>query len=279
MTDLHPQDATPRALHVLSLGAGVQSSTMALMAAHGELSPMPDAAIFADTQAEPRAVYDHLEWLCSPNVLPFPVYRVTAGNLTEDLRAAIAGKRFASVPFYTESARKGGGRLRRQCTKEYKLYPLRRKARELLKLEAGRRPRPGSCKMWVGISTDEAARMKPSTVKWVENVYPLINKRMNRWDCLQWLRRHDYAEPPKSACTYCPFHNDALWRRMKLSDPEAWGEALEVDEMIRIGINNTKERLYLHRSLKPLAEVDLSTLEDHGQADLFNNECEGLCGV
>ena len=36
-------------LRVISLGAGVQSTTMALMAAHGEIGPMPDCAIFADT--------------------------------------------------------------------------------------------------------------------------------------------------------------------------------------------------------------------------------------
>jgi hypothetical protein len=41
-------------LTVLSLGAGVQSSTMALMAAKGEIIPMPDCAIFADTGAEPK---------------------------------------------------------------------------------------------------------------------------------------------------------------------------------------------------------------------------------
>ena len=34
---------------VLSLGAGVQSSTLALMAAKGEVTPMPDVAVFADT--------------------------------------------------------------------------------------------------------------------------------------------------------------------------------------------------------------------------------------
>jgi hypothetical protein len=42
---------------VLSLGAGVQSTTLALMAAHGEVGPMPDCAIFADTCWEPKAVY------------------------------------------------------------------------------------------------------------------------------------------------------------------------------------------------------------------------------
>jgi hypothetical protein len=53
-------------LRVLSLGAGVQSTTMALMAAHGEVGPMPDCAIFSDTGWEPNAVYQHLAWLMSP---------------------------------------------------------------------------------------------------------------------------------------------------------------------------------------------------------------------
>lgn len=39
-------------LRVLSLGAGVQSTTLALLAAHGEIGPMPDCAIFADTRWE-----------------------------------------------------------------------------------------------------------------------------------------------------------------------------------------------------------------------------------
>ncbi len=63
-------------LRVLSLGAGVQSTTLALMAAHGEIGPMPDCAIFADTGWEPAAVYEHLDWLASGNVLPFPIHRV-----------------------------------------------------------------------------------------------------------------------------------------------------------------------------------------------------------
>ena len=40
-------------LKVLSLGAGVQSSTLAFMYDLGEIGPMPDFAVFADTMAEP----------------------------------------------------------------------------------------------------------------------------------------------------------------------------------------------------------------------------------
>ena len=71
--------------HLLSLGAGVQSSTLALMAARGEVKGYPQqihGAIFADTQDEPRSVYDWLMWLekeICRSPFPYPVYRVTAG--------------------------------------------------------------------------------------------------------------------------------------------------------------------------------------------------------
>ena len=69
---LVPNSAPTIRLRVLSLGAGVQSTTLALMAAHGEIDPMPDCAIFADTGWEPSAMQGHLAWLMSGNVLPFP---------------------------------------------------------------------------------------------------------------------------------------------------------------------------------------------------------------
>lgn len=72
----------------LSLGAGVQSSTLALMIAHGELEPV-EAAIFADTGWEPRKVYEWLDWL--EKQLPFPVHRVQHGNLRTDTLARGGG--------------------------------------------------------------------------------------------------------------------------------------------------------------------------------------------
>lgn len=266
-------------LRILSLGAGVQSTTMALMAAHGEIKPMPDAAIFADTGWEPKATYEHLDWLMSDNVLPYPVYRPSKGNLRDDLAANSCGedRRFAAVPFFTES----GGMSRRQCTKEYKLYPIRDQAKALLNWPEGKRIAKGAIECWIGISTDEAARMKPSTVGYIVNRFPLIDARMSRFDCFAWLERRGYPVPPKSSCIGCPYHSDIHWRAMKDNQPEEWAEAVEMDAKIRVGgtLRGMLDHQYMHRSLKPLSEVDLTTLEDHGQLNMFNNECEGMCGV
>ena len=61
--------------------------------------------------------------------------------------------------------------------------------------------------------------------------------------------------------------------------PEDFQSAVKIDEMIRGGVRGTKEKLYLHRSLVPLTDADFATAEDRGQLTMFNDECEGMCGV
>jgi len=275
-----PDDAIR--LRVLSLGAGVQSTTLALMAAHGEVGPMPDCAIFADTGWEPAAVMEHLAWLRSHNVLPFPVHVVSAGNIRDDLRRAGQGERWASIPAFTRIVRGRRvqiGMIRRQCTTEYKVTPIRRKVRELAGLTRRRSPARPVVEQWIGISLDEVIRMKPARETWQVNRWPLVEERMTRTDCLRWLERHEYPIPPKSACVGCPFHSDVRWREIRDHDPKAWAEAVAVDHDIRTGLRGVHGEVFLHRSAIPLDDVDLSTAEERGQLDLWGNECEGLCGV
>ena len=256
-------------LRILSLGAGVQSTTMALMAAHGLITPMPDAAIFADTQEEPKATYDHLKWLMSPGILPFPVHVTTRGNLFERM---LAGDDEGYIPFFV----KAGGMSYRHCTRNYKVRPVRRKAREIMEA-AGKR----TFEQWIGISTDEASRMKPSGVGYVTNRWPLIELRMSRRDCIRWLEKHNYQTPPKSSCVFCPYKNDGQWRELRDSDADGWARAVAVDAAMRSPdqIDRFHGELYAHRSCVPLDHADLSTAEDRGQINMFNDECEGMCGV
>lgn len=261
----------------LSLGAGVQSSTLALLIAHGDV-PMVDAAIFADTQWEPPAVYQWLDWL--EKRLPFPVYRVTQGSLRESVIAKQSGTggRFASVPWFVENPNGSRGLGRRQCTAEYKIKPLIRKQRELLGYKPRQRIPVGSCETLIGISTDEALRMKPSRERWAQNVWPLIELGMSRRDCLAWMERHGYPMPPRSSCIVCPFHNNAEWRAIK-SDPALWADAVTIDQIIREPVRGMRGKQYAHNSCRPLTDVDLSTAEEKGQVNMFVNECEGMCGV
>ena len=186
-------------LRILSLGAGVQSSTLALMIAKGEI-PMVDCAIFADTMGEPKAVYKWLDWL--EKQLNYPVYKVSKGNLKEDMINAIDGKyKFLSVPLYTRNAETGKkGLLRRQCTADYKILPVNKKVRELLGLQLNEKRKKGTkVEMLMGISMDEVYRVKVNRLKYINNVYPLIELGMNRKDCLDWFKKHKYPTPPRSA--------------------------------------------------------------------------------
>ena len=260
-------------LRVLSLGAGVQSTTLALMAAHGEIEP-PDCAIFADTQSEPEGVYRHLARL--KDLLPFPVHIITIGSLRADL-LRVGRKRYTAIPTFFGDAKGNSGIGRRMCTREFKVDPLTKKTRELMGYTPRQRIPAGSCESWIGISTDEAHRMKPARNLWQINRYPLIERRMSRGDCVQWLERNGYQRPIKSACTFCPYHSDEEWRRMKADDPASFEDACLVDEGMRLNQTATllRNAPYLHRSIKPLREVNFDT----GMADLFGNECEGMCGV
>lgn len=269
-------------MRVLSLGAGVQSTTLALMAVRGEVGPMPDCAIFADTGWEPKHVYEHLDKL--EKLLPFPVYRVSAGNLREKGIGAVRpnGKFLVlDIPVFVANAGVPGGMTYRSCTRDYKIVPIQRKVRELVGLTRKRAPKSPIVEQWIGISLDETIRMKPNREAWIQSRWPLIEKRMSRNDCLRWMERAGFDEPRKSSCIGCPFHSDNEWRSVR-ADPVAWADAIEVDERLRSqpkGAYRLKGELFLHRTCKPLAEVDLSTAEDRGQLNMFLNECEGMCGV
>lgn len=276
-------------LQVLSLGAGVQSTTMALMAAHGEITPMPDAAIFADTMAEPADVYKHLEWLCSPNVLPFPVHIVTNGNLREDtlrLKTAKSGNQYTGVeiPTFVKHPVDGKrpGMQRRSCTQDYKILPIRRKLREMIGLKPRQRgPKETAIIQWIGISRDEASRMKPARDRWIENRWPLIDSGMTREGCLKWMNDHDYPTPPRSACTFCPFHSDAEWRNILNNSSEEFADVVEYERQYQDVYKRVSRFLgtpFFHSSMMPLDTVDLAERPDL-QINMFENECEGMCGV
>lgn len=285
-------------MHILSLGAGVQSSTMALMAAHGEITPMPSAAIFADTQAEPPSVYRWLDWL--EKQLPFPVHRVTAGDLSADVllpRVTADGRRYCrtSLPFFTVDNNTGErGMVRmRSCTKDFKIRPIEKEVRRLIGPKTIREwwkqnrmaeanengyVRPETlATQWIGISLDEIGRAKHVRMIFVDTRWPLLEQRMTRRKCLEWMKSNGYPTPPRSACIFCPFHSNEEWRRLRDEEPVQFEKAVQFEKVVSVNFVSTP---YLHRSCKPLDQVDLRTDEERGQRMLnWQDECEGMCGV
>ncbi len=275
---------TPRT--VLSLGAGVQSSTLALMAAHGEITPMPEAAIFSDTMHEPASVYTWLDWL--EKKLPFPVIRVSKGDLDKSattVRISKDGNAYCKtgLPVFFNG---GAGIASRQCTEDFKIVPIRRACRELVAedLKAWRRAKSKVplVSQWIGISLDEVTRMKASRDPWITNRWPLIEKEMKRHDCIRWLEAHGYPRPPRSACRFCPYKSNNEWRLLRDNEPVEFEKAVDFERRLQSAYRKSrtcKALPYLHRSGVPLDKVDLSTDTDRGQMNFFQNDCLGMCGV
>ncbi len=272
------------ALRVVSFGAGVQSTVMLLMACRREIGPMPDVAIFADTQWEPKQIYNHLEWVKAEVARltngQVPVLTVSAGDIRADHLAGLneTGQRFASMPLYTEG---GKGMGRRQCTKEYKIEPIIKETRRLLGVEKGKRvPKNTMVEQWLGISTDELQRLKNSNHKWIVHRWPLIEARMSRADCRAWFEKnYPGQELVKSACIGCPFKDNKMWQQLKFADPDGWLDVCEFDEAIRLNGSKLKGmnlQQYVHRSATPLRTAYLG---DTSTSDFFQEECEGMCGL
>ena len=278
-------------LTVISLGGGVQSSVMALMASGGTFGQLPDCAIFAATHWEPPTIYTHLDWL-SRN-LSFPLYIVDNGrSLGEDAKALTnhSGNRgFIDLPLYRKGPARAGvrngqgdGMGRRQCTEHYKIRPVRRKIRELLGLSRGQRvPADTTVELWLGISTDEAIRMKTSRDRWIHNRYPLIAVGMSRKDCLEWWEGRYDRPLERSSCIGCPYQSRQRWAETKRQWPKPFAEVVEIDSNLRGKLVFAKEP-YLHPRRVPLAQavnLDEAGLRAARDPDGFGNKCEGYCGV
>lgn len=274
-------------MRVLSLGAGVQSSYV-------YLTESLDYAIFADTQDEPKAVYDHLAWLIRQGRAP--ILQASKGRLSEHLRKGVnsTGQRFVSIPSFTATDNpKKEGRVRRQCTKEYKTEVVDRVLRrKILKLQPRCRVKKGTLiEMFFGISADEARRagriidrLKPSW--WIKPRFPLIEKMLTRADCVRWLQEHVPHPVPRSACVYCPNHSDQEWLEMQQTDGESWSLAVSVDESLRergvVFNREMNQPMFLHRSLQPLITIDFARRIESRRPELplFTlRDCEGMCGT
>lgn len=256
-------------LRILSLGAGVQSSALLLMSERGELPPL-DCAIFADTGWESKGTYLWLDWLRA--VTKVPILIVQRGSVKDFLN--YNGKaRAVSLPVFTMDRDDGKvGRFWRQCTGEHKIQPIRKEVRRLLGIQPRQRTPKGAVEQWIGISIDEAHRVFSRQPDRLSDLrYPLIEKRMSRTDCEAWLTRNYGMVPPKSSCIGCPFHSDREWRNL---DADEFRDACEFDEMIRVR-GGIRGDLFLHRSCKPLGDIDFRTIHDRlGQTtfDFMKNE-------
>lgn len=277
-------------LKILSLGLGVQSTALYYMSSLGEMERC-DYAIFADTGKEKLKTLQYLDYLLQwqQDNDGIPIIVIQKKNLYKDIINLYnsTGQRWASIPAFTKNADGTTGMLRRQCTNEYKIEQIDKEIRKLY----GLAPRKRTPKTFVykGISLDEIDRMSIPKEAWKTAVYPFVGysiskhtvdkistKKMSRLHIINWYMDYGFPVPPKSSCVFCPYQSDASYYDMKTNEPDDFAAAVLIDNAIRnhnATIDKINNKLYLHRSLKPLAEIDF----EPGQPDLWSGECSGNC--
>jgi hypothetical protein len=218
------------------------------------------------------------------------LHRVSSGNIRDD--ALSPHHRYVPMPVYLQSEpsptnKTGHGIGRRQCTNEYKLVPIKRKVRELLgapvtiddygRRKVGRVPNGRWLYNWVGISADEVGRIKPSDVKYMRRVDPLVDLMPTPWTrkaCETYLSERWPYPVPRSACIGCPFHSDAEWVAMRDNAPDEFADAVAFDHAIRNGIHNEKQtwrgQLYIHPDRVPLDKVNFRPRPNNDHPSLFD---------
>lgn len=239
-----------------SYGGGTQSIAIALLVASGRL-PKPDIIVFADTGMEASETFEYTKKYVSPLLA------------TLGLEIEIVGQEWAKVGMYS---RKGEllppaftehGKLPTFCSKEWKARVIQRYLRHIGVEE---------CVTWLGMSTDEVERLKPSDVKWQTIEWPLcFLVPMNRAECRQLILNYGWTEPPKSSCWMCPNRRNDQWQRLKMFYPGDFARAVEIDKAIRQ--EDTKGGVWLHEDRKPLDEIDFTKPD---QPALFGCE-SGFC--
>jgi hypothetical protein len=297
------QAVVPREVHILNLGAGVQSTWLYLAFINGWLGlPKLDCAIWADTGDEPGAearelglpdtegsVYAHLDWLRSLGGPP--ILSGNNGVISHDLSVGknSTGDRFVSIPAFTTDGKKKG-KAKRQCTKEYKLEVIGRvMRREFLGLPKGRSPVGIIVHQYLGLSFDEGGRvarnMRAPRPKYIKMHFPLWENFITRANCETDLVARVPHKTPRSACVECPFHTDDEWLKIK-SVPLDWARAVRIDESLRTSgsVANRKmdQTMYLHRSCQPLVQIEFKPSDNAlaKQSTInFAAECLGMCGL
>jgi len=177
---------------VISYGGGVQSTALVVLAMC-ERWPIDEVVHVDLLDAESPATREYVarfrEWLqreygCDITVIERNMYQDMLDN-----------PGFTPVPWH---GRREKFMLSRQCTRQYKVQPLQRYLYDKY---------DGRIGLMLGISVDEYHRMRDSSAARIEHVYPLVDRRLTRWQCRDIIERAGLAVPWKSSCWFCPFRS------------------------------------------------------------------------
>lgn len=157
---------------------------------------------------------------------------------------------------------------RRTCTRDFKVEVI---DREFRRRGAKRTER---AVMALGISLDEWQRMSSDDPNLLSTkIYPLVELRLSRQDCLNIIERAGLPQPPKSSCWFCPMHTLSVWRELRDQEPELFERAIILErDLSERGAGLSTGPVFMANWPRPLAEL----VGNATQGSIFDEEM-GVC--
>lgn len=264
-------------MKILSCGAGMQSTALALVSCankliqegkEGQFSftyeervPIYDAVMFCDLGLEPAWVYSQVEFIkeaCKWAGIPFYILN---SDLYEDYSKSFGNSRVVSIPFWSIDENGKKGKMMRNCTLDYKINIMQKFAREhLLGYAKGQRTKPEDIKaheMHLGFSKEEERRCKENPHKMFVNKFPLCDMGLTRADNYAYIKDVWGLETKASACCFCPFHTNYFFDYIKRNNKEEYEKTVGFDQMLEEQQPNTKIRseLFISKSRKRIKDL------------------------
>lgn len=279
-------------MKILSCGAGMQSTALALMSVENKIAlmygckiphplvPIYDAIIYCDLGHEPPWVYtqvDFIKKVCDKIGIPF--YILDQKNLYEDYMENFGKTHVKSIPFWTVDPETGKkGMMRRICTLDYKIYQIQRFVRyTLLNYRYRQHIKKEDVKaheIHIGFSSEESSRASENTNKMFTNLYPLIEMGKTRKDNYAYILEVWGLDTKASACIICPFHRNFFFYYLKDNHPDSYSDSVKFDRILETNQPKTaiRRKLYISRSRKRIEDLqpsdccDAETFEYKGRA-------------
>jgi len=192
--------------YIASYGGGVNSTAMIVYLVKNKF-PL-DYVVFSDTGDEMPETYDYLpimERFLTRRKIPFKIVQCRKKESLSDkcLRRKV-------IP----------SQIWRWCTRDFKVIPIHAFYRTL----------KSHVYQYMGIDYGEFLRMKPSHVEYVTNLYPLVDHKIGREQCIKIIKKARLPIPVKSGCYFCPFNNLERWKEIYQNHPDLYKFSINIEE-------------------------------------------------
>ena len=230
------------AKYIVSYGGGINSTALIVFLVKNKF-PL-DHVVFADTGDEMPGTYEYLEVMrkyLSRRDIPFEI---------------VMNRKKISLSDKCLQREVIPSQVWRWCTRDFKVLPIHKFYRKL----------QSHIYQYMGIDYGEVHRMKPARVDYVTNLYPLIDYKINREECINLIKKARLPLPVKSGCYFCPYNNMERWAEIYEKHPDLYKYSMKIEES---GKHFATQRLapkgYTLRELKkmmnqkkklPMVEVD-----------------------